>query len=172
MGNNGPTGSYDNAGKTTGAVDKPTPVNSLMWRAFYYGFAWWIMAAGIAPGPGFFVSMILFALPLLFEYAKFVPDTKRRVELWILGMVVAFVWIVVGFTGLTGGFVIEQINGEMYVKVVNFLAFHKGTTPLRWFWWAMVASVSITCYDWLSYESPFERLQTSRSGVPAPGSDA
>lgn len=97
--------------------DSPTKVAGLGWRFAYTVFAWFILGYGITGGNSFFVSLTLFAVPLLMDYLKFRPKTTWRIGLKSFGVLFSSLWVLIGLVGMSGILKIVIVNEELHFKV-------------------------------------------------------
>ena len=58
--------------------DKPKAHAALGWRVIVIVIAWVVLAWRVEPGTGYFVSLFLFATPLIVDYTSFEPDDRLR----------------------------------------------------------------------------------------------
>lgn len=140
------------------AADRPTAVVGLGWRVLYTVMAWVVLGAGIMPGNGFFVSLVLFSMPLLMDYLRFDPDTKRRRRLRYLGIGFSVFCAMTGFFGLAGIFGVELVQNELcFVVAKNYIVAKGALCPLERIWYIIGTAIPLTIADWVIYEGYLEK---------------
>lgn len=151
--------------------DKPTVFAHLGWRVAYTLVACLLLGKGVREGSGFFVSLLLFAFPLLLEYLRFQPKEKLRQWYRRICIIISACWVVVGIIGLTGVLEIYHFNNEFGVRVsYDYIVFPGFSFPLKYLWFTTLASVILTILDLWAYssypESVFkEQIQEGNLGV-------
>lgn len=132
------------------AKDKQTKAADLGWRCVLAFVSWIILGAGIVQGNGFFVSLVLFTIPLLKEYFSFAPQTTMRKIIKRIGIIASGFWVLVGFFGLSG--ILTVISGKdgLYIRVSeNFIDYKGQLFDLRIIWYTIAINVALTVVDWI-----------------------
>lgn len=127
--------------------DDPTKIAHLGWRFFITLFAWFILGLGISPGGNFFVSLILFSIPLLVDYLKFKPKEGWRKKLRRIGIILSGFWFFIGMIGLGSIVYIKNDNGLILLKVSrDFITLRGKFLPVEYIWYGIGFSVALDLY--------------------------
>lgn len=136
--------------------DRLSSFAHLGWRAALTLFTWFILGFGINTGNGFFVSLMLFATPLLFDYLRF-KTWGWRTLLKRLEIIFSFSWFFIGIIGLVGILYIERLEGVFYIKVSSsFIAFHSISLQVKNLWEAIGFSIFFAIIDCFLYQNEIE----------------
>lgn len=139
-------------------ADIPTRVANLGWRVIYTILTYAVLGLGINPGTGFFVSLTLFAIPLLIEYLKFIPDTFWRRLIRKTGIIFSLYCVFIGVLGLIGIFNIEIVNDKLLLVVAkNYIVAQGQFCGLDSIWYSVGFSIPLTLIDWIIYEGYYEQ---------------
>lgn len=137
--------------------DDPNQLAHLGFRFAYTCIAWFILGMGISEGTSFFVSIALFAMPLLMDYLKFNPRDKMRIRIKTIEIIVVGFWVIVGVLGSFGVFEIIKLNGEFILKTSDkFIAMKYINVKLSDLWFWIGSSVCIAAVDWVCSSSILE----------------
>lgn len=137
--------------------DSPNKLAHLGVRFAYTCIAWVMLGVGVSVGNAFFVSIFLFALPLLMDYFKFDPEHKirkwfKRLEILIVGF-----WALMGIFGAFGAFEIVKIEvGLVACSSDKFIALKNLSVPVDTLWYFLGTAVFITAVDWVFSITPLE----------------
>ena len=146
-------GSFDSL-----TVVKTTKFAHMGYRCAYTFIAWLVLAKGIVLGPGFFTSLILFLIPLLFDYLRLAPYSKWRIRIKGLEIGFTFILILIGTIGLCGDIVVTQQKETLMLMISNDYLILKGVIlfPLYILWGSLSISVFLTVVDYFLYKEPFD----------------
>ncbi|WP_156040127.1 hypothetical protein [Alicyclobacillus macrosporangiidus] len=134
------------------SADKPTKFAHLGFRIIYTFISWVVLGKSVVEGQSFFVSVFLFAIPLLMDYLKF--DTSDRRWIRNTGIAVSMVWVVFSLMGLFG--VLSIVSTKMgFVVMVSkdYIQFAGMSCSLSFVWWLLLSCVSLTVFDWWYHEA-------------------
>ena len=131
--------------------DTPTKVKFLGWRFAYTFFAYVITGLGITNGNSFFTQITLFVLPLFMDYFRYMPDTKGREKLQIIGICVTGFWLLTGLIGVFGILELVSLQKGVFVQLSQKYIFYGFSVRLTYFWLAMSICVFLTVIDWFFF---------------------
>lgn len=139
-------------------VAKNTKFAHMGYRVAYTFIAWLVLAKGIVQGPGFFTSLVLFLIPLFFDYLRLSPFSKWRRRIKGIELGFTLILILIGAIGLCGDVVIVEQKETLMLMVSNDYLILKGVTlfPLYFLWGSLSLSVFLTIIDYLLYKEPFD----------------
>lgn len=136
--------------------DKPKAHAALGWRVIVIVIAWVVLAWRVEPGTGYFVSLFLFATPLIVDYTSFEPDDRLRKWCHNVAIGAAIVWAFIGFMGGVGLFAIEKAADGFLIYTSPDFIYSLRPIPLVHFHSLVLISVALALIDFVAYRSPLE----------------
>ena len=130
-----------------GYQDSPNKFGSLKFRAIYTAISFLVLGFNQGEGNSFFLSLLMFSVPLLYDNMRFSPVEKSRQIIKSAFVTVLFCQIAVGISGMIG--IVDCILiDELKVVVSNkYIAFQGISFPLVWLWGSIGIDVALTITD-------------------------
>ncbi|ONK21236.1 hypothetical protein BLX87_23215 [Bacillus sp. VT-16-64] len=142
----------------TMTYDDPQTVFSVLWfRVGYTTIAWLIMGFWDEPyTKNFFITLLLFASPLLMDYLRFKPiNNKIRSGIKYIGVTVSALWILFSILGMSSFFRLNK--SQLAVDEDHLLSSIVPPIPVIMIWALLGLSVALTIVDAIVYRSKAER---------------
>lgn len=136
--------------------DKPKTNAALGVRVVLTVVAWLVLAFKVQPGSGYFVSLFLFATPLIVDYVAFEPDGILRKLCWKIAIAAAGIWAVIGFMGGIGLIAIENTANGLVISSSSDFIYSIAPVSLERFHSLLLVSVVFTLVDFIVYKSTLE----------------
>lgn len=138
-------------------VSRNTKFAHMGYRVAYTFIAWIVLAYGVMPGTGFFTSLVLFSLPLFFDYLRFDPYEKWRKRIRVFELIFTGIIICLGVIGLIGIIMVVLQRETLMVVVSNHYLIFKGVSaPLYVLWGSLSISAVLTVVDYFLYKESFD----------------
>ena len=141
------------------SADRPNMVAHLGFRVIYTFIAWMVLAKGISES-AFFVSVFLFALPVLMDCLKFTSTEKAR--RWIMWgeIAVSGCWCIIALLGMLGILLVQEVNGLLMISTsTEFIGFNFGMMPVEKIWRWLGTVLVVTIVDWLCGMRQIDRVE-------------
>lgn len=123
-------------------------ISNLEFRCIYTFFSWILLAYNITSGTSIFTSLIMFSMPLLIDYIKFIPNTTQRKVIKKVEMYFSMMWIFIGILGQIG--VLELVyNKKLYYVHISqkFILLPDYSFKYKYVAWLLAISVGMTYLD-------------------------
>ena len=134
--------------------DKPKAHAALGWRVIVIVIAWVVLAWRVEPGTGYFVSLFLFATPLIVDYTSFEPDDRLRKWCHDVAIGAAIVWAFIVSWAELDCSPSKAADGLIYTSP-DFI-YSLRPIPLVHFHSLVLISVALALIDFVAYRSPLE----------------
>lgn len=130
-----------------GYQDVPNKYGSLKFRAAYTLISFIVLGFNLSEGNYFFVSLLMFSVPLFYDNIRFSPIEESRRFIKVISMTVLGVQGIIGIAGLLGALECVKIS-ELLIKVSEkYIILQNKSFPLKWLWYSIGIDVILTFLD-------------------------
>ena len=147
--------------------DRPTISNNFVLRFSYTFISWCVIGFSMVPGRQLFTSIVLFTIPLLFDWLRCVPSTKSRQFFRYFEIAVATLFIVFSVLGLMGVLCTQMVNDVVYLFTPSDFAIPSSKLfAIANVWYALLIPCFLTVADCFAYSRKTEVFSTAEVVQP------